>query len=309
MISIAMTTFNGQKFVLEQIQSILDQDYPDFELIICDDCSSDSTFEILQKMSLSDHRIKIFKNEQNLGFKKNFEKALSLCSGEFVALCDQDDIWMTNHLSILVNNIGDYDLIAGNALLCDANCVSINTDLLSCSKFDYLPKTNQEWFVFLLHGNIFQGTAALFKKTLLAKALPIPEIVKFHDYWLALIAASSNGVKYLKECILKYRQHGNNITLNKKWNFFQRIKESFNSSISDDKSSLQINTLTALLPYLSLDAQKSIVSNAIDYYSNQRQKNYYLRNIKYFLANYKSMYLSKDKRLFLVRLIKKIIHY
>lgn len=307
MISIAMTTYNGEKFVLEQIKSILLQDYSDFELIICDDCSTDSTFEILQKMSLSDHRIKIFKNEQNLGFKKNFEKALSLCSGEFVALCDQDDIWMTNHLSLLVNNIGDYDLIAGNALLCDANCVSINTDLLSCSKFDHLPRTNEEWFFFLLHSNIFQGTATLFKKTLLTKALPIPENVKFHDYWLALIASSSNGVKYLKECILKYRQHGNNLTLNKKWKFFAKLKESFIKSISNDKMELQINTLTSLLPLLNSDIQKIQVANAIDYYSSQQHKIKHINKIKYFIQNYKLMYLSNNMKLFVLRLIKRIL--
>ena len=68
MISIALTTYNGEHFISEQIDSILNQTWSDFELIICDDCSNDSTFEILKKYAQKDHRIKVFKNEKNLGF-------------------------------------------------------------------------------------------------------------------------------------------------------------------------------------------------------------------------------------------------
>lgn len=309
MISIAMTTYNGERFVLEQIQSILLQDYSDFELIICDDCSSDCTFDILKKKSLTDNRVKIYRNSKNIGFKKNFEQALSICTGDYIAFCDQDDIWLSNHLSILVNNIGDCDLISGNALLCDANCVSLNTDLLSCSKFDYLPTTNDEWFFFLLHGNIFQGSATLLRRSLVAKALPIPDRVKFHDYWFALIAASNNGVTYLTDCILKYRQHSNNITQNKKWSFYQKIRDLFDSSITDEKISLQINTLEALFENIKSGTKKKQIMSALDYYSAQRLKKNKLQNIKYFLSNYKLMYLNKNLKLLLYRLIKNMVYY
>ena len=77
MISIAMTTYNGNRYIKEQINSILSQSLESWELIICDDCSSDSTWKILTEYSKSDERIKIFRNKRNLGFKKNFEKAIS----------------------------------------------------------------------------------------------------------------------------------------------------------------------------------------------------------------------------------------
>ena len=107
MISIAMATYNGEKYLAEQLDSILAQTVQDFELIVCDDCSSDSTAEILSRYAEKDSRIKIFVNEKNLGFVKNFEKAVSLCSGEYIALSDQDDVWFAGHLEILLRNIKD----------------------------------------------------------------------------------------------------------------------------------------------------------------------------------------------------------
>ena len=107
MISIAMATYNGAEFVAEQIESILMQTYTDFELIISDDCSKDNTVEILNQFASKDKRIKVIVNEKNLGFKKNFEKIISLCKGDYIAFCDQDDIWTLDHLEILLNEIKD----------------------------------------------------------------------------------------------------------------------------------------------------------------------------------------------------------
>ena len=103
MIGIAMTTYNGEKYLKEQIDSILNQTVSDFELIVCDDVSSDSTMDILNDYAEKDDRIHVFRNEENLGFLKNFEKAIRICldrSAEYVALADQDDIWTENHLEV-----------------------------------------------------------------------------------------------------------------------------------------------------------------------------------------------------------------
>lgn len=120
MISIAMATYNGEKYLREQLDSILAQTIQDFELIVCDDCSTDSTVQILNEYVEKDSRIKVFVNAKNLGFRKNFEKAIGLCKGEYIALSDQDDIWMTEHLELLVDNIQNKDLIAGNSELIDS---------------------------------------------------------------------------------------------------------------------------------------------------------------------------------------------
>ena len=126
MISIAMATYNGELFIREQLDSILTQTLSDWELIVCDDGSTDNTLSILQEYANNDSRIKIYQNETNLGFKRNFEKAIGLCSGECIALCDQDDIWYPNHLEILLNLIGNNSLSIGNSDIVDTNNTFLN---------------------------------------------------------------------------------------------------------------------------------------------------------------------------------------
>jgi glycosyltransferase involved in cell wall biosynthesis len=125
MISIAMATYNGENYIREQIDSILNQTYQEFELIICDDCSTDSTWTILQEYEKKDHRINCQLNEKNIGFVKNFEKAIRLSQGEYIAFSDQDDIWTSDHLEILLATIGKNQLCCGNYLFMDANGKSL----------------------------------------------------------------------------------------------------------------------------------------------------------------------------------------
>ena len=86
----------------------------------------------------------------------------------------------------------------------------------------------------MLHSNIFQGAACIFRKSLVQKSIPIPENVKFHDYWLALIASVNGGVTYVNECVLYYRQHGTNVTKNEKWKFWVKIKNAIKKFIKND---------------------------------------------------------------------------
>ena len=111
MISIAMATYNGEKYLREQIDSILNQTIQDFELIVCDDCSTDTTWNILLEYQSQDKRIKCYRNEENLGFKKNFEKAIKLCTGEYIALSDQDDIWLEEKVETMIGIMNDYPQI------------------------------------------------------------------------------------------------------------------------------------------------------------------------------------------------------
>ncbi len=111
LVSIAMTTYNGEKYLSAQLDSILNQTYKNLEIIICDDCSTDDTRQILTNYSKKDSRIKLFFNDKNLGYSKNFQKAISLCTGNFISLSDQDDIWIPEKISLGINNIQNYDLI------------------------------------------------------------------------------------------------------------------------------------------------------------------------------------------------------
>lgn len=211
MISIAMTTYNGEKFLREQIESIISQTFTDWELVVCDDCSKDSSWFILEKYRQLDSRIKIYKNETNLGFKKNFEKAISLCTGEYIALSDQDDIWLPNHLSLLLSLLGDRSLACGNALLIDAEGQSLEKKLNEVDKL-YIFDSNKYIFKNFFERNALQGASMLMKRSFTTSCLPIPESIAYHDAWLAFCACLENGIEYSFDVITKYRQHGNNVS-------------------------------------------------------------------------------------------------
>ena len=185
MISVALATYNGSRFIREQIDSILAQTMDDFEIIICDDCSSDNTIEILQEYCSKDERIHIYKNSANIGFKKNFEKILSLCKGEFIAFCDQDDIWDPKHLETLYNNIGNNDCIGANSLIIDENGTSQKKTLFEYWPIHVMPKDAEQLFQHELYSNVIQGTASLIRASLIKLAIPFPNNIKYHDYWFA----------------------------------------------------------------------------------------------------------------------------
>ena len=120
-----MATYNGEKYLREKIDSILSKTIQNYELIVCDDCSTDTTWNILLDYQVQDKRIKCYRNEKNLGFKKNFEKAIRLCTGEYIALSDQDDIWTEDHLQVLYEGIGENDLVGANAYICYKEAIQL----------------------------------------------------------------------------------------------------------------------------------------------------------------------------------------
>lgn len=303
-ISVLLATYNGSRFLREQLDSILQQTYSNFELLLCDDCSTDSTYSLIEEYTHKDSRIRVFQNEQNLGFKKNFEHLLTLASCDYIALSDQDDIWTSNHLELLMDNLGKNDLVCGNAYLADGDGKSTGVTLLDCSHFDFLPETQEDWFFYLLHGNVFQGAACLFRKKLIAELLPIPDSVKYHDYWLAIHAAMRGGVKYLENPILYYRQHGNNVTTNKKWNLIGKIRQAFGWKLIRQEVNARLCFLNAVQQVIADENKKKVINEALRYYKNTQEK-FHCFHIKYFCKNYTQIYLSKNKALFIMRFVKK----
>ena len=163
LISIAMCTYNGERFVKEQIDSIIAQSYTKFELIVVDDCSKDNTINIIKDYQSKDDRIKLFQNENNLGFVKNFEKAISLCSGDYIALADQDDIWKKDKIEVFIKNIGDNLLIYSDAILIDQYSKEIGKELIRPNGNLVEGKCNKA-FIFY---NCVSGNTLMFKKELI----------------------------------------------------------------------------------------------------------------------------------------------
>lgn len=112
MISVAMCTFNGEKYIKEQIESIINQSLVPDEIVICDDCSKDNTLNIIKEtLDNWPGKVQLVVNEKNLGYRKNFEKSISLCNGDIIFLSDQDDVWNRNKIEIMFNALNNSDAI------------------------------------------------------------------------------------------------------------------------------------------------------------------------------------------------------
>ena len=288
-----MTTYNGEKYLREQIDSILAQTIQDFELVVCDDGSKDSTIEILEEYQHSDKRIKIYKNESNLGFKKNFEKAISLCDGEYIALCDQDDIWSPNHLEILKDAIKEKILACGNAELIDKDGNSLGTTFWEQEAFDSVPSSDlgKAKSILLFRGS-YQGAAMMIKRQIVKTALPIPEKYTFHDSWLALVACFCGGIACVDIPILKYRRIEESVTgmrKRKRSRFYQH----FNHIIWNDKLDA-INALNERLTSMSKKEKRFLRKMEKMCVRNNTTKGKWL-NFIYKTMHYKTIYNSTIK--------------
>lgn len=250
MISIAMATYNGEKYLQEQIDSILRQTIQPTEIVICDDCSTDNTWEILQLYASKDSRFHIYRNDQNLGFGGNFEKAISLCHGDYIALSDQDDIWVDNHIELLYNGLGNKMMSCGNALLVDENGNSLGTTWKEMEQLDYIPDDDfLKLKSIILFRNPFQGASMLFRKELIMYALPFPQGTLFHDRWFAIISAATGGINYINEILLYYRRTQQNVTVDRiKRNRIKAVTHGWAPRSTDDVDNLMERTKLLMSP-------------------------------------------------------------
>lgn len=212
-VSIALTTYNGEKYVYKQIQSILNQSFNFDELIIFDDNSKDNTVSIIN--SFSDKRIKLFKNESNLGYIKNFYQAISKTTGDIIFLSDQDDIWEKNKIELMVSFLErkNANMVCSNFSLIDFN------DMPIINKFDYqlnpiikkekraYKKLSTEYLSF---GNVSQGCTYCFTKKVKEIYLKLENYEVVHDYQIALIGTIVGGAFYYNKELIKYRIHSEN---------------------------------------------------------------------------------------------------
>lgn len=201
LVSIALCTYNGEKYIREQLNSLVKQDYPNLEIIAVDDRSTDSTVAILNEYSAVHDNLKVFINDINLGYKKNFEKAIQLCNGEYIALSDQDDIWELDKISKLINNIEGAVLIYHDSKFINQNGESINKKMSNILNM-YSGK-NPEAFIFF---NSVSSHAVLFHKRLQEYLFDFPDS-GYHDSWIAYVAANVGDIKYYNDCLVSYRQH------------------------------------------------------------------------------------------------------
>jgi glycosyltransferase involved in cell wall biosynthesis len=219
LISVAITTFNGEKYLRQQLDSIYHQTYPNIEVVVCDDASSDSTISILEEYR-NRSGLNYCVNSHNIGLVKNFEKAISLCRGDFIALCDQDDIWKPEKLETLFQAIGEFTLIySPTTEIIDSQGLPIEDvgDFALAVWGRYKSSTISSFGTGcptknLIVYNWVVSHQVMFRRELIEVGLPIPSSQVFHDAWLALHASKLNGIKFLDVSLIQYRLHRDSFT-------------------------------------------------------------------------------------------------
>lgn len=207
LISIALCTYNSGHYLPLLMDSLLAQSYKNIEIICCDDKSTDGTQDVLLAYQHSyPQLIRLSFNDINIGYSKNFEQAVALCNGDFIAIADHDDIWLETKLEKLRNNIGDAMLIYCDSIYIDKDGKETGRSLTT--KFNLHDRPDPRSFIF---ASAVWGHTVLFRKELLKTAFPIPDNAPY-DTWLAYVASSSSFVQYLPEPLTYWRQHASSFS-------------------------------------------------------------------------------------------------
>ncbi|MBO0467767.1 glycosyltransferase family 2 protein [Enterococcus plantarum] len=220
MISVCIATYNGEKYLEEQLDSILPQLASQDELIISDDGSKDATLAIIKRYRAQDSRVKFF-NGPGKGVIANFEFAINQSQGEFIFLADQDDVWQPEKVQITLEFFHTHPKI--ELVISDLVIVNEQLDVIEPSYFEY--RNVKLGFLHNIVKNKYIGAGMAFRSELKTRILPIPAKVPMHDMWIGLIAAYGNKSALIAQPLTLYRRHSDNASeINTKASFYQQLK-------------------------------------------------------------------------------------
>lgn len=204
MISVCMATYNGEKYIKEQIDSILCQIGDEDELIISDDGSTDNTINVVEKTYV-DRRIKIIHNEGNHGYTPNFYNALKQAKGEYIFLSDQDDVWLPNKVETVINALHNANFVHSDAVIVDEKLHKMN------ESHDEANKVKRGFIPNLLRSR-YLGCCMAFDRQVLESLFPVPCYTNNypHDLWIALISEYYFITAKIDKPLILYRRHGGN---------------------------------------------------------------------------------------------------
>jgi len=223
-ISVCMATYNGAKYVEAQLRSVLAQLGPNDEIVIFDDHSTDDTVNIIK--SLSDPRIRVSINGCNIGHVRNFEKCITAAKGQFIFLCDQDDIWETGRVELMISEMIRYDckaVVSNLSVFIDENNYTIKSLLIDKIRASHGSFWGNIIRMFLGRTGYF-GCAMAFHADLRRFILPIPHTVECHDHWIAMTANFKRTMRHVDQVTLRRRLHANNFTPLKRRTFHKIAK-------------------------------------------------------------------------------------
>jgi len=206
-ISVCIATYNGEKYINDQLSSILPQISVSDEIIISDDNSSDNTVKVIQ--SFKDPRIVLFERKKggrgNSSLVENFENALLNSSGDIIFLADQDDVWLDTKVRKMLDLLEKYDLVVSDCRVVDDTLDTI------CDSFFDLRKSGPG-LAKNLYKNTYMGCCMAFNRKVYNLALPFPPNIPMHDWWIGCVAEVYGKVHFIDESLLLYRRHGGNVS-------------------------------------------------------------------------------------------------
>ena len=219
MISVCMATYNGEKWIDIQLESVLAQLDAQDEVVLVDDVSSDGTLDRIKV--INDPRIRLFINERNLGVDKTFEKALSLALGDYLFLCDQDDIWYPGKVCRIMRAFDENSDVT--LVLSEANIIDSNGKVTGDSYFGkrgaFIPGV-----VANLVKSKFLGCSMAIRREMRDRFLPLPERIPGHDMWIGLINEVYGKSLFIEQPLIGYRRHGSNASPEHRQGLWQMLK-------------------------------------------------------------------------------------
>lgn len=212
-ISVAMATYNGEKYLREQLDSLYAQTRVPDEVVVCDDNSTDSTVQILEEFK-NKKGLKYFVNEKSLGVSRNFERAIHACTGDYIAICDQDDVWMPHKIKTLVTKLRE---IEDESPACvSSKSTAVDQSLNPITYKNNIYKDSAGIKETILESHNAQGCTMMMNRKLAEKMKPFPAKKLVYDAYISLLAASI-GEKYnIGEALMYYRYHQNNVVAQRK---------------------------------------------------------------------------------------------
>lgn len=228
-ISIALCVYNGEKYLEKQLLSICNQELIPYEIVIVDDCSTDKSQEIIKMFDFRGIKCHYYRNNVNLGVVKAFKKAVTLCNGEFIATCDQDDIWLPNKLKISYAQIQKLDNSKPCVVFTDLTLINNLDEILKLSVYkDWRIRPWKYNLRLILFDNVMVGCTCFFNNHMKMSFIKMPDNAIMHDYWMCLIACTFGENLFIDESTILYRSHENSVT--------QKIHTSFKSKFIDEVS-------------------------------------------------------------------------
>lgn len=223
--SVCIATYNGEKYIKQQISSILSQLGDNDEIIVSDDSSSDNTLVLIEE--LADPRIRIYAGQQFRNPIYNFEFCLSKAKGEIIFLSDQDDVWLPGKVDRIVETFRYYkcDVVVSDAVIVDERLNTLHESFLgSISGGPGMLKN--------ICKNTYLGCTMAMQRGILDKVLPFPKKIPMHDMWIGLIGELFGKTIFIKYKLILYRRHSNTVTTNKHSNIINMIKWRINLIVS-----------------------------------------------------------------------------